>query len=97
MSKEAHTQAHTQNRAIIERYTDQPARLPQDLRRRLEADWDGEPVQLYAMADLDARMRLTEAWLALGPSRLALARRTDGGDGTESRRCVTPRACRAAS
>jgi ATP-binding cassette subfamily B protein len=80
MSKEAHTQRQTQNRAIIERYTDQPARLPQDLRRRLEADWDGEPVQLYAMADLDARMRLTEAWLALGPSRLALARRTDGGE-----------------
>jgi len=69
----------TQDRRIIERYTDQPARMPAEVRRSIEDRWDGEPVQLYAMADLDEAMTLTERWFALGPSRGATAtRRTDG-------------------
>jgi len=69
----------TQDRRIIERYTDQPARMPAGVRRSIEDRWDGEPVQLYAMADLDEAMTLTERWFALGPSRGATAtRRTDG-------------------
>ena len=70
----------TQDRRIIERYTDQPARLPADLRERIEAGWGGEPVQLYAMADLDESMALTERWFAVGPTRAATA--TERGDGS---------------
>jgi ATP-binding cassette subfamily B protein len=60
---------------IIARYTDQPARLPAELRRQIEQMWQGDPVQLYAFADLDPSLRLTESWLALGPRQIALARR----------------------
>jgi len=65
---------HT-NEAIIARYTDQPSRLPIELRREIEARWDGAPVVLYALADLDHALRLAETWVALGPSHLAIARR----------------------
>jgi len=66
---------------IIARYTAQPARLPPDLRREIERGWHGAPVQLYALADLDQSLRLAEAWLALGPRHVAVARRTvDGWD-----------------
>ena len=67
-------QQHT-NEAIIARYTDQPARLPPKLRREIETRWDGAPVQLYALADLDQALHLTETWVALGPTHLATARR----------------------
>ena len=70
----------TQDRRIIERYTDQPARMPAALRERIEARWGGEPVQLYAMADLDEAMALTERWFAVGPTRAATA--TGRGDGS---------------
>ncbi|HWC74043.1 MAG TPA: ABC transporter ATP-binding protein [Gemmatimonadales bacterium] len=59
---------------IIARYTAQPARLPPELRREIERDWRGAAVQLYALADLDQSLRLTEAWLALGPRHVAVAR-----------------------
>lgn len=62
------------NRQIIDRYAGQPSRLPAALRAQLEAEWHGEPVQLYALADLDHAMRLTEAWVTLGPRHLAVAR-----------------------
>ena len=64
---------------IIARYTDQPQRLPADLRRQIEAGWGGAPVQLYALADLDHALRLTESWVALGPEQLAVARRGASG------------------
>src|SRR5437773_3629853 len=64
---------------IIARYTDQPQRLPADLRRQIEAGWRGAPVQLYALADLDHALRLTESWVALGPEQLAVARRGASG------------------
>ena len=69
----------TMDRQIIARYTDQPDRMPAEVRRAIEGEWDGRPVQLYALADLDAGMRLSEAWLALGPEELAVAR--GGGTG----------------
>ncbi|MBT8488123.1 MAG: ABC transporter ATP-binding protein/permease [Gemmatimonadetes bacterium] len=68
----------TQNaidRRIVERYTDQPARMPVAAREAVEGAWGGRPVQLYALIDLDAGMRLDEAWLALGESQVAIARR----------------------
>ena len=70
----------TQDRRIIERYTDQPARLPANLRERIEAAWGGEPIQLYAMADLDESMALSERWFAVGPTHAATA--TERGDGS---------------
>ena len=60
---------------IIARYLEQPLRLPADLRRQIEAGWDGAPVQLYALADLDQALRLVESWVALGPRHVAVARR----------------------
>ena len=65
---------------IIARYTDQPHRLPADLRRRIEAGWGGAPVQLYALADLDHALRLVESWVALGPRHVAVARRDTAGE-----------------
>src|SRR5258705_12133024 len=64
---------------IIGRYLDQPLRLPADLRRQIEAAWEGAPVQLYALADLDQALRLVESWFALGPRHVAVARRTAAG------------------
>ena len=60
------------------KYTDQPDRMPAEVRAAIEDAWGGRPVQLYALTDLDAGMRFTEVWLALGESEVALARR-DGG------------------
>jgi len=70
MSTQQHLDDH-----IIARYTAQPARLPPELRRQIESAWQGAPVQLYALADLDQSLRLTETWVALGPHHLAVARR----------------------
>jgi len=67
------TEQQQLNEAIIARYTDQPARLPAELRRVVEERWDGAPVQLYALADLDHALRLSETWVVLGPSHLAMA------------------------
>ena len=67
------------NQAIISRYIGQPASLPAELRAALERAWSGQPVQLYALADLDHTLKLGESWLALGADHVALARRRDGG------------------
>ena len=72
------TELQSLDHEIIGRYTDQPARLPAALRRRIEASWNGATVQLYALADLDEALRLTEAWVALGPGHVTVARATDG-------------------
>ena len=68
----------TKDRQIIERYTDQPDRMPAEARSAIEGAWGGRPVQLYALADLDAGMRLSETWLALGDESLALAHEREG-------------------
>src|SRR5438309_113249 len=64
---------------IVARYTDQPPRLPAELRRQVEASWHGAPVQLYALADLDHALRLTQVWVAMGPGHVAVARPVDRG------------------
>jgi len=61
---------------IISRYTDQPAEMPAELRDRIEAAWGGQPVYLYALADLNERMELERTWVAFGPDHVALARET---------------------
>ncbi|MCZ6463164.1 MAG: ABC transporter transmembrane domain-containing protein, partial [Proteobacteria bacterium] len=72
-----------QDLEIIRRYTDQPDRLPDELRRRIEQRWGGDPVQLYALADLDASMRLSRTWLALGPRCVAIVRQPEGAGHSE--------------
>ncbi|HKG92446.1 MAG TPA: ABC transporter ATP-binding protein, partial [Gemmatimonadaceae bacterium] len=67
------------DQAIISRYIHQPDRLPADLRATIERDWGSQPVQLYALADLDHTHRLGESWLALGPRHVAVARQAGGG------------------
>ena len=70
------------NRAIISRYIGQPASLPNDLRAALARAWNGEPVQLYALADLDHTLKLEQQWLALGASHVAIARAVPDGTWT---------------
>ena len=70
---------HDLDDQIIARYTAQASRLPPELRREIEHAWQGEPVQLYALADLDQGLRLTEAWLVLGPRQVAVAKRAEQG------------------
>ncbi|HEX6048417.1 MAG TPA: ABC transporter ATP-binding protein [Gemmatimonadaceae bacterium] len=62
------------NHEIITRYIGQPASLPGNLRVALERLWGGLPVQLYALADLDNRLKLGESWLVLGTEHVAVAR-----------------------
>jgi ATP-binding cassette subfamily B protein len=81
------------NQEIIGRYLRQPGRLPGELRARIEREWGGQPVQLYALADLDHGLRLAESWLALGPDHVALARPT--GDGAWDVRSVERERIRA--
>src|SRR5712664_4853459 len=64
---------------IIERYTAQPTRLPPELRREIEHAWQGAPIQLYALADLDQSLLLSETWCALGPRHVAIAKRDSEG------------------
>lgn len=64
---------------LIDRYLDQPTRLPAAIRAAIEARWDGEPVQLYALCDLDASLKIARTWLAIGPHHIATVR--DAGDG----------------
>ncbi len=45
----------------------------------METAWEGQPVQLYALADLDASLQLSHSWIALGLEQVAVAR--DNGTG----------------
>lgn len=63
---------HTQNRALLRRYAGQPDVLPPALRGAIEERWQGEPIQLYALADLDPGLHLGEGWVALGELELAV-------------------------
>ncbi|HUQ83779.1 MAG TPA: ABC transporter transmembrane domain-containing protein, partial [Gemmatimonadaceae bacterium] len=67
------------NQEIIARYIGQPVSMPAELRASIERAWSGQPVQLYALADLDPTLKLSEAWLALGSAHVALARRDASG------------------
>ncbi|MCZ7647532.1 MAG: ABC transporter ATP-binding protein/permease [Planctomycetota bacterium] len=59
-------------RSTYERMLGQPLRLPEDLRAQIEAEMR-EPVVYYALADLDASLKLARTWVALGAKTLALA------------------------
>jgi ATP-binding cassette subfamily B protein len=72
-------QLQHQNEAIVARYLEQPVRLPAELRREAERRWEGAPVQLYALADLDHAYQLAETWVLLGPTHVATARKSKHG------------------
>ena len=75
------TGTNQESAAILTRFLEQPARLPAGLRAGIEAEWEGLPVQLYALADLDASMRLVQTWVALGPRHVAWAQEQTGASG----------------
>ncbi|MBT8403568.1 MAG: ABC transporter ATP-binding protein/permease, partial [Gemmatimonadetes bacterium] len=59
------------DRAIVERYLEQPVRLPRGVERAAREALGGR-VRLYALVDLDDRMNLVERWLVLGDERVAV-------------------------
>ena len=61
------------NRAIVREYTDQPEQLPESIRHKVETLWNGKPVQLYGLADLDEHLCLKQVWVLLGEDAVALA------------------------
>jgi ATP-binding cassette subfamily B protein len=69
----AQNERNISNNDLIARYTTQPAMMPTALRSEIERQIDGQPVQLYALADLDQSMRLSEIWVALSPDFLIIA------------------------
>jgi ATP-binding cassette subfamily B protein len=90
---EMQTKSQDLDHRIIDRYADQPVRLPADLRARIERAFGNMPVQLYALADLNHAHRLAETWVALGPDHLAIAHRVDAGTpGGKDRTNVLPSA-----
>ena len=64
----------TSDLELFETSTDQPSRLPAFLRQRIERDWGGSPVQMYALADLDGELSFAETWVVLGARHVAVAR-----------------------
>ncbi len=72
---ESSAQTRSKNLEILGRYADQPCQLPSNLRQLIEASWGDQPVQLYALADLDASLQFTTAWVAIGPEHFCEARR----------------------
>lgn len=69
MDKQQHP---AKNRRILRRYTDQPDAMPREIRQRMEEAMGDDPVQLYGLADLDARLQLARTWVALGPRHLVI-------------------------
>ncbi len=61
---------------IIERYTDQPARLPETLRQRIVGTHPGAELVAYAWVDLDERLSFARNWLVLTDGELVLAHGT---------------------
>ena len=78
--------SHHSTEELISRYTDQPGKLPCDLRDRIESLWDNLPVQLYALADLDASLKLVNTWVVLGPEHLAIV--TNNGHNENQIKCI---------
>src|SRR6188768_50293 len=57
---------------LLVRYTDQPARLPDDVRRLVALATGQTQIDAYALIDLDTDLRLCERWLALTPGWVVL-------------------------
>ena len=85
-----------QDQEILTRYIHQPARIPVELRARIEREWGNQPIQLYALVDLDHAHRLDESWLALGPTHVAVAQARAGAFDVRSLERARIRAVREA-
>ncbi|MGF1484270.1 MAG: ABC transporter ATP-binding protein [Opitutales bacterium] len=68
---------HERNRSLLRRYTDQPEALPRALRQRMEQAASDQPVQIYALGDLNAQMQQHATWVGLTPDYVVLARAPD--------------------
>jgi ATP-binding cassette subfamily B protein len=77
--------ARFSDRELLERSTNQPASLPARLRERIERSWQGLPVQLYALVDLDDSLSLVSSWVVLGPTHVAVATPSRVGGAPEIR------------
>jgi ATP-binding cassette subfamily B protein len=67
------------DRDVIERYTDQPARLPDSVRRLLGRADPLASINCYALSDLDSRLTFARTWLVLTTRELVVARQQPGG------------------
>ena len=59
------------NQAAIRKFTDQAERLPAEIRSRVESQWQGGQIQLYALADLDDAFLLRPTWIIMGATQIA--------------------------
>ncbi|MCP4847658.1 MAG: ABC transporter ATP-binding protein [Verrucomicrobiaceae bacterium] len=62
------------DRELADRYLDQPAIMPGEVRERISAITGGETIELYALADLNPTHQLTEEWIALTETKLVTMR-----------------------
>lgn len=62
----------TLNQRLIESYAGQPSILPESIRNELESLWGGQPLQLYALSDLDPEHQFVEQWVLLGTADLLI-------------------------
>ena len=62
---------------------DQPSEMPKSVRAQIESAWNKQPVQLYAMVDLDSKFQIAQSWLALGPDHLAVTQEAHPGSQIE--------------
>lgn len=76
-----------QDHDIIERYTDQPARLPEVVRLTIGREPGKASLVAYAWVDLDQHLAFTRAWLVLSSDELLLV--------NEGRQAPTSRVPRA--
>ncbi|MFP6872706.1 MAG: ABC transporter ATP-binding protein [Verrucomicrobiales bacterium] len=64
----------SRDRELAERYLDQPAIMPEEVRQRIRKSVNNEAIQLYALADLNPSHELTEEWIALTESKVVTVR-----------------------
>ena len=67
------------DRDIIERYTDQPSRLPDSIRARLAGTGPDSSIVCYAFSDLDEHLAFGGTWLVLTTLELVTAREQNDG------------------
>ncbi len=75
------TRNHQRNLNLVKAYTDQPETLPPSVYSALEEVWGRSvSVQLYALADLNPQLQLSQTWICLGPTHLALVKMKPKGN-----------------
>ena len=67
------TSAQQLDRAVVERFTDEPCRMPRRIRAAFEQRLQGETIRLYALGERRQRSGTTPEWVALSESFVAFA------------------------